>query len=479
MCDVPDMLGRTAWLCPHVPDLGVPSAPIDIRNGCLECGRRLENLCLCLHCQPLRPLCRDHMHSHAAEGHHLAINVANLAFWCYLCSRYVYHPRLEAAYRAVHHAKFSCQPGEYGRSPYVTRWQPETVRPIAGGRRLHDEIRSRSLSDHIAGCLYGQALGDAVGLATEFMTRKEVVTSFGSDPIPFPNDRHLNYHNSRWMPGDWTDDTDQSMCILDALVEAEDGRVDPRLFARHLKAWASEGFPELGDWIGTGLGDTVRAALEHPAFDGDPAQAAVAVRRASRRKLASNGAAMRSAILGCYRHTDLSIVAHNARAIARVTHADPRCVLSAVAVAVGVATLLQHEGSVVRLFDHVLEQVRSSWNETGAKPSTREKAERYLNLASLSDLRLSKRPIGYTFKCMGAGFWGLRSLLNGGATMTFERVIDAVIREGGDADTNAAVCGALCGCHLGYSHLPEEWLELLPFRAWLDTKLCRFFLVIH
>jgi ADP-ribosylglycohydrolase len=40
--------------------------------------------------------------------------------------------------------------------------------------------------DRILGTLYGNALGDAYGLATEFMTKKEAREIFG-ERIPFPN----------------------------------------------------------------------------------------------------------------------------------------------------------------------------------------------------------------------------------------------------------------------------------------------------
>lgn len=49
--------------------------------------------------------------------------------------------------------------------------------------------------------------------------------------------------------------------------------------------------------------------------------------------------------------------------------------------------------------------------------------------SSLKDLKLSdKQTIGYTFKAMGAGFYGLRKGTD------FRKTITEVIMEGGDAD---------------------------------------------
>lgn len=92
---------------------------------------------------------------------------------------------------------------------------------------------------------------------------------------------------------------------------------------------------------------------------------------------------------------------------------------------------------------------------------------------SLSQLDLSEpQSIGYTFKCLGAGFYGLRK---GGAD--FRGTIRDVVMEAGDADTNGAVCGALLGCVVGFSALPEDLLAF-PHREWLDAQVEKFLQVI-
>lgn len=93
--------------------------------------------------------------------------------------------------------------------------------------------------------------------------------------------------------------------------------------------------------------------------------------------------------------------------------------------------------------------------------------------STLSQLGLSEpQSIGYTLKCLGAGFYGLRK---GGAD--FRGTIRDVVMEAGDADTNGAVCGALLGCAVGFSALPEDLLAF-PHREWLDSQVERFLQVI-
>ena len=121
--------------------------------------------------------------------------------------------------------------------------------------KQHDD----SLIDRLLGCAYGQALGDAYGLSTEFETRRGVNEKYpdASVIIPFPSEIRTR-HSQRWVPGDWTDDTDQWILILETLTE---GNGEARVFAKKLKQWIEHGFAELNDSAGMGLGANVGKVL--------------------------------------------------------------------------------------------------------------------------------------------------------------------------------------------------------------------------
>lgn len=111
------------------------------------------------------------------------------------------------------------------------------------------------LMDRLLGCAYGQALGDAYGLSTEFLNRVQVAEKYPDTSvlIPYP-DYILTHHSQRWPRGDWTDDTDQWILILDTLRDHEGNE---KVFAEKLENWIRAGFQELGDWAGLGLGANV------------------------------------------------------------------------------------------------------------------------------------------------------------------------------------------------------------------------------
>ena len=45
--------------------------------------------------------------------------------------------------------------------------------------------------------------------------------------------------------------------------------------------------------------------------------------------------------------------------------------------------------------------------------------------------------------------------------------------QGGDADSNACVGGAMLGCKLGLEAIPQSWREGLLHKEWLDQKIAR------
>ncbi len=195
--------------------------------------------------------------------------------------------------------------------------------------------RRALLRDRIFGLLFGAALGDAMGLAAEFMRRAQASFRYGTQLLhtrAFTRDRH----RERWLAGDWTDDTDQMLLLLFNLLEGSTGAVRVPQFSESLLQWAHRGFPETGDAAGlgifhfshshfliadilyAGIGATVQAVLVHPKFITDAHACAFEVWDTRGRTLAANGAVMRTAVLGVPHFTDLNLVLQNSDAACKV-----------------------------------------------------------------------------------------------------------------------------------------------------------------
>jgi ADP-ribosyl-[dinitrogen reductase] hydrolase len=162
---------------------------------------------------------------------------------------------------------------------------------------------------------------------------------------------------------------------------------------------------------------------------------------------AGNGAVMRCAPVAlrwCGRGREL---VEQARRSALVTHHDPRCVWTTVAVVAALALALEGQ-------ELDLEALASALDEAGA-PSEVGAAARAVAGASLADLALDDRAMGYTVKAMQVGLWALRREAN------LESVLVEVVSEGGDADTNGAVAGAVLGARDGEAAIPARWLRAI------------------
>jgi hypothetical protein len=122
------------------------------------------------------------------------------------------------------------------------------------------------------------------------------------------------------------------------------------------------------------------------------------------------------------------------------------------------------------------------WKQRGAEihASAAEAAERLRTKfqgTSLAALNLTTKPIGDCEKTAACGMWALTQGMKkgGGGAEGFKHAITAITREGGDADTNATVAGALMGAALGFQQLPQDWVSGLLHGDWLRAlgeELC-------
>lgn len=291
---------------------------------------------------------------------------------------------------------------------------------------------SDDIVDRIRGAIFGQAIGDALGLGTEFLTKDKVKHWY-------PNGLHeydqivQDRHRENWKPGEWTDDTDQMLCILDSLVVQQ--KVDIHDIAERLHNWAFKG--------GRGLGQTVLMVLSQENFLKEPQAAARKVWEESGCHIAANGAVMRTSVLGIWQYYNQLGLCLNAEAVCKITHFDPRCVASCIAVSLAVSRLIQGVENVNDLIDEIAEMAEKI-DARIAESFTMAKEKK------IASLELDGKGIGYTLKATASGFWALRNC------DSFESGLEAVIHEGGDADTNAAVAGALLGARTGYNTIPDS-----------------------
>jgi ADP-ribosylglycohydrolase len=351
-----------------------------------------------------------------------------------------------------------------------------------------------ALHDRAVGVLIGAALGDAIGLYTEFLSAERAAEAYPArrfalapEPTPFFRDMHRLKHQL----GDWTDDTDQALLIVLSFLHG--GVLDAGDFAARLRVWVNQGLRAL-DTLPLGLGQTVGAVVRSHGYVDDPAGIARREWVKRGRQVAPNGAIMRTHPLGVICFNEGETAAFEAAAAhAATTHADPRCVMSC-AIGTGLVRGLLRgevvkEADIDALVGRALDWYLMEQDEENVPDLDPEELKKHTTAASLEDLKLDDRlAIGYTYKCLGSGIMLLRMAMrkmeeSSGSVLAqsalFEELITELIMCGGDADTNACFAGALLGGYLGYHALPGHWKHGLRHEAWLMAKAEALCQVLH
>ena len=266
--------------------------------------------------------------------------------------------------------------------------------------------KMESIIDRIKGTIYGQAIGDALGLGTEGMTDEDMAWKYPNG-IRYYSDIFQDRHRKRWKIGDWTDDTDMMLCIANAVIK--DKGVNLTSIAQNFKDW-SNGEP-------MGIGENTYKV---------------------------------TSIVGLFPKA----VEECAANICRLTHYDPRCAGSCAIVSLLIHSLVY---SNEKLSYHQIVDIGERYDS---------RIREYIDLSLNTDIRALELQdwdsVGYTLKTLSAGLWAYWN------AKSFEDGLLSVVWAGGDADTNAAVACAILGAKYGFSSIPDEYVNGLIYREQLE-----------
>lgn len=308
--------------------------------------------------------------------------------------------------------------------------------------------------DKIKGLIYGCAIGDVLGLQVEGFTKEILDKNFPDGVKDFSE-----YGRRGIPPGDWSDDTDQLILLMDVL--AENKKFNAKKFAQKLLTWRDKGFEELGDIGGCGIGRLTSRCLSHKSFLTNPYQSALYTYRELGGDSAPNGAIMRCGISAIYPDWDKVAIKQ-----AGITHADRRCVYSSWFITcLCRANLMDKHINLDLLYQYAPKFM------DGKRLREFNKYKKIYDTNDITKLELGKDGFGYTLKGLGCAIYAYKNQKN----KDYETIQLEIVNEAGDADTNAAISGQVLGAYCGYSKLPKKWLDKLRYKEWLDKKINRLF----
>jgi ADP-ribosylglycohydrolase len=310
-----------------------------------------------------------------------------------------------------------------------------------------------SALDHALGAFYGLALGDALGMPTQSLSRAQIKQRFGS--ITALEDAGADQPIAANMPkGSITDDTEQAILVGQLLIDGN-GQIEPSKLAQRLIEWETvmqaKGSQDL-------LGPSTKRAIEMILAGHSPEEAG--------RYGTTNGAAMRITPVGIA--ADVADPERFIEAVVQacqVTHNTTLGISSAAAVAAVVSAGINGRdlGEALHLGMQMAQQAEGHGHwVAGGRIASRISWARTISVDSdkemLADLLYNVIGTSVASQESVVVSFALAQQVAVGEMSAFEALCMAASL-GGDTDTIAAILGAMLGACLGMQSWPAELID--------------------
>lgn len=284
------------------------------------------------------------------------------------------------------------------------------------------------LQDKKKGCMYGLAIGDALGAAVEFR-----------DPGTFPPVTGYRGGGPHGIEaGAWTDDTSMALALADSIAHGWDVKDQLTRYA----AWYEQGKYSVNDWC-FDVGGTTRDAINEFLESGRTV--------ADHHEWSSgNGSIMRLAPVAIKYHGDPMLAAMAAESSA-TTHSSDMCLYACQFLAYFLSRLMESDGG-----DR--EDILESVDRRSASPVRSHAIESWRDNPNI-------KGSGFVVQSLEASLWAFMT------SSSFEEAVLKAVNLGDDADTTGAVTGQMAGAYWGFSGIPKHLVDGLVKKEMIDLYL--------
>lgn len=323
-----------------------------------------------------------------------------------------------------------------------------------GEKKMENKIKK------IKGALVGCAIGDAMGMPTEFMPREMIEKNFPNGIREFYESNRSDIVLRQMKAGEVTDDTINTIFIAEMLIDNE-GSIDTQGYIDRIRTWIKE-CPEKSRYVNGPSTKNALADLER----------GVPLERSGIRGT-TNGASMKIAPIGLTcDYKDMEALVKRVEIICLPTHNTSTAIAGASAVAACVSYAMQGGQDVSMLWELSFQAVRVS--EACGAPYPGVSLERRMNaVRELVENQPQEEVLDQLKYFYGTGVETVESVPAVLAVITLAQgdpltAISIAAELGADTDTIAAICGAICGCM--HPDFPEEMICQLEEINQLDFE---------
>lgn len=293
--------------------------------------------------------------------------------------------------------------------------------------------------------LAGVAIGDALGMPTEFLTREQITAWYGRiDGFTSPHPEHPHH---RLPAGAVTDDTDQTLILARLLIKG--GSVSPVEFAERLLAWSQTPRVRENRFVGPSTLKSL-AALK----------AGTPIERVPRRGV-TVGAAMRVAPLAIG-FGDRATLVEQVVASCSVSHFTRNAISGALAMAFALSEALRPEADL-RTVARAAQEGAIAGREYGDWSWAPPIEQRIAYVLEWTEKYPRQEVLARLYALIGVDLYpeqlvpsavGLAILADGDP----QDAMSLAANLGGDTDTLASMTGAICGALSGIRGVDEGLL---------------------
>lgn len=293
----------------------------------------------------------------------------------------------------------------------------------------------------------GHAIGDAMGVPVEFCIREKLLAHLVT--------KMIGYGSHDVPAGTWSDDTSMEIATMDSMIN-QGGKINCEDIMMNFYYWLKDAkYTPYGEVFDAGRTCIKSIINFSKGYD---------ISECGQKDEYSNGNGSLMRILPIayycyYNKLKEEEIFEVVKDVSSLTHAHEISVLGCYIYVNYIIKLLEGKDkfesyNLIKLIDY------SMFTEESLevyKRILKEDIEKY----SIDEIKSS----GYVVDTLEASFWILLNASN------FKEAIIGAINLGNDTDTIAAITGSMAGILYGYNSIPQEWLDKLAKRDYIED-LC-------